>query len=49
MNNSVYGKTQENLRNRINVRVVREERAAKKIVCKLLMKRSYTVSEDVVE
>ena len=47
MNNAVFGKTQENLRNRINVEVVTDEKIAKKRVCKPNMKRSYTINENL--
>ena len=48
MNNAVFGKSQENLRNRLSVRIVTNGKAAKKIVCKPSMKRSYEVSENFV-
>ena len=48
MNNSVFGKTQENLRKRVNVEVVTNERIAAKRVCKPSLKRSYTIRKDLV-
>ena len=48
MNNSVFGKTQENLRNRVNVEVITEENVALKRVCKPSFKRSQRVREDLV-
>ena len=47
MNNAVFGKTQENLRNRINVEVVTKRNVALKRVCKPNFKRSYTIHEDL--
>ena len=48
MNNSVFGKTQENLRNRINVEIVTNRKTALKRVSKPIIKRSYTIHEDLV-
>ena len=48
MNNSVFGKTQENLRKRISVEVVTDENIAKKRTCSPKFKRSYTIREDLV-
>ena len=47
MNNSVFGKTQENLRNRVNVEVITNREIALKRVCKPTFKRSYTIHEDL--
>ena len=48
MNNSVFGKTQENLRNRINVEVITKKEIALKRVCKPTFKRSQALREDLV-
>ena len=48
MNNSVFGKTQENLRNRVNVEVITNREKALKRVCKPTHKRSYTIHENLV-
>ena len=48
MNNAVYGKTNENLRNRVNVEVVRDREVALKRACKPTFKRSLTVQDDLV-
>ena len=47
-NNSVFGKTQENLRNRVNVEVITERNNALKRVCKPSFKRSLVICEDLV-
>ena len=47
MNNSVFGKTQENLRNRVNVEVLTNREAALRRVCKPIFKRSYTINENL--
>ena len=48
MNNSVFGKTQENLRNRVNVEVITKRNVALKRVCKPSFKRSQMIREDLV-
>ena len=48
MNNSVFGKTQENLRNRVNVEVVTERNVALRRVCKPSFKRSQVIHDDLV-
>ena len=48
MNNSVFGKTQENLRNRVKVEVLTNRELALKRACKPSHKRSVTVHEDLV-
>ena len=48
MNNSVFGKTRENLRNRVNVEVVTNRDVALKRVCKPSFKRSQRIMEDLV-
>ena len=48
LNNSVFGKTQENLRNRINVEIVTDRNKAIKRAAKPNLKRSYTIHEDLV-
>ena len=47
MNNAVYGKTNENLRNRVNVEVLTNREKALKRVCKPSFKRSLTIREDL--
>ena len=48
MNNSVFGKTQENLRNRVNVEVVTNRELALKRACKPSHKKSTTIHDDLV-
>lgn len=48
MNNSVFGKTQENLRNRVSVEVITNREKALKRICKPNFKRSMTVHENLV-
>ena len=48
LNNAVFGKRQENLRNRINVEVVTNRKIALKRACKPNLKRSYSIHEDLV-
>ena len=48
MNNAVFGKTQENLRNRINVEVITDRKTALKRVAKPYHKRSQTIHENLV-
>ena len=48
MNNSVFGKTQENLRNRVNVDVITKRDVALKRVCKPSFKRSMAIRSDLV-
>ena len=48
MNNSLFGKTQENLTNRVNVEVITKRNVALKRVCKPSFKRSQVVREDLV-
>ena len=48
MNNSVFGKTQENLRNRVNVEVVTKRDVALKRACRPSFKRSMTIQSDLV-
>ena len=47
-NNAVFEKTQENLRNQINVDVVTNHKLAVKRACKSNLKRSYKINEDLV-
>ena len=47
MNNSVFGKTQENLRNRVNVEVITNRETALRRVCKPTFKRSYTIHDNL--
>ena len=48
LNNAVFGKTQENLRNRISVEVITNRKVALKRVCKPSLKRTYAIHEDLV-
>ena len=48
MNNSVFGKSQENLRNRVNLEVVTNRDVALKRICKPSFKRSQRIREDLV-
>ena len=48
MNNAVYGKTNENLRNRINVEVITDRKIALKRIAKPAFKRSQIIHEDLV-
>ena len=48
MNNSVFGKTQENLRNRVNVEVITDRHIALKRASNPSFKRSYTIHDDLV-
>ena len=48
MNNSVFGKMQENLRNRVNVEIITNRELALKRVCKPSFKRSQTIRDDLV-
>ena len=47
MNNSVYRKTQENIRNRVNVKMMHEKSTALKPVAKDTFKSLYAVREDL--
>ena len=48
MNNSVFGKTQEHLRNRIGVEAITSESVARKCVCKPSFKCSQAIHEILV-
>ena len=48
MNNCVFGKTQENLRNRVNVEVITKRDVALKRVCNPSFKRSMAIRSDLV-
>ena len=48
MNNSVFGKTQENLRNRVNVEVITKRDVALNRAYRQSFKRSMTVRSDLV-
>ena len=47
MNNAVFGKTNENLRNRVSAEIITNRQAALKL-CKPNMKRSYNIHENLV-
>ena len=48
MNNAVFGKTQENLRNRVSVEVITDEKIAMKRIAKPSFKRSQIIHENLV-
>ena len=48
MNNSIFGKTQENLQNRVTIKVITDRDIALKRACKPSFKRSMTIHEDLV-
>ena len=48
MNNAVFGKIQENLRNRVNVEVITDRKIALKRIAKPSFKRSQIIHEDLV-
>ena len=48
MNNSVFGKTQENLRNRVNVEIITDREVALKRVAKPNFERSQILRDDLV-
>ena len=48
MNNSVFGKTQENLRNRVNVEIITSRKVALKRIAKPSFERSQIIREDLV-
>ena len=48
MNNSVFGKTQENLRNRVNVEIITDKKIALKRIAKPNFERSQILREDLV-
>ena len=48
LNNSVFSKKQENLRNRIKVEAITSENIALKRICKPSFKRSQTIHENLV-
>ena len=48
MNNSVFGKTQENLRNRVNVEIITDRPVALKRIAKPNFERSQTIRDDLV-
>ena len=47
MNNSVFGKTMENIRNRVDIRLVNEEKQAKKLVSKPTFERRKIFCKDL--
>ena len=48
MNNSVFGKTNENLRNRVNVEVITNRKVALKRIAKPNFERSQIIRDDLV-
>ena len=48
MNNSVFGKTMENIRNRVDIRLRTDDKSAKKLVSKPNYERTIIFSEDLV-
>ena len=48
MNNSVFGKTMENIRNRVNVKLVNNEEKARKLIAKPNYKSSKIFSENLI-
>ena len=48
MNNSVFGKTMENIRNRVDIRLVNDRRKAEKLAAKPNLKHLTTFDEDLV-
>ena len=48
MNNSVFGKTMENIRNRVNVKLVTTKEKARKLIAKPNFKRSNVFSENLI-
>ena len=48
MNNSVFGKTMENIRNRVDIRLENDEKRAEKLSAKPIFKHCNIFSEDLV-
>ena len=48
MNNSVFGKTMENIRNRVDIRLVIDKRKAEKLAAKLNFKHLSIFDKDLV-
>eukprot|EP00081_Caenorhabditis_elegans_P015561 NP_495214.1 Uncharacterized protein CELE_H12I13.3 [Caenorhabditis elegans] len=48
MNNSVFGKTMENIRNRVNIRLVTDDDSALKLIRKPNFKNSTIITEDLL-
>ena len=48
MNNSVFGKTMENIRNRVDIRLRKDDKSAEKLVSKPNYERTTIFSEDLV-
>ena len=48
VNNSVFGKTMENITNRVDIRICTSERAAKKLAAKLNFRHCTIVDENLV-
>ena len=48
MNNSVFGKTMENIRNRVNIKLVTDKKNAERLVAKPNFKHCYIFDEDLI-
>ena len=48
MNNSVFGKTMENIRNRVDIRIKRDGKSAEKLPAKPNYERTTIFNEDLI-